>query len=269
MFRLLDGILILLVLVTGGRFAWSLGRPTSEPNKATSNAVITLGSQLPLPDLAPEDGKGSVLLAISTTCRACRSNVTFYRELSHALRARQMNFVMLAPQDAETTRGWATEHGFQADRYVRLTDPSAAGLSAVPTILILSPKREVLDLATGALSAEQQGRILQRISDATAPPVNFTLERPTLDEMGVKRLLRRGRVQILSIRERTDRAGLALLPNTLVVPADELRQRVPVELNPGWTTVVDCRGMRPAMCARPVSVLNQAGIQDIFFWTIS
>jgi rhodanese-related sulfurtransferase len=263
-----DGVLIALVVMT----AWRLGLDHLSTNSAEAPSrlaedVLSLDDPITVPGLEAADSQRMLLLFANTACGSCNASAPYYGKLSAQLGRERIRFVLLGDQTPETLRKWADASGFRADAYRQVTDLAAIGISAVPTVMLVSADRRVTDLAVGTLSPDEQFHLLERLpSDSTASPMNRGHDSPRLTLEAAQARVDAGTALILDIRERVAFAA-GHHPGAVNIPFDELSQRSAVELPAGAEIVADCREVASGQCLRSLDSLHDAGFESIFVMT--
>lgn len=116
--------------------------------------------------LLPSKADRSLVVALAPSCELCTESIPFYRELARALDERQSEVSLVAALDSpeslvlERDRLGEQDVGFD---HLVVADFRRLRLVGTPTILLVGPDGEVLDLWLGRLDDRAQREVLQAV----------------------------------------------------------------------------------------------------------
>lgn len=252
--RAFDCVLV-ICLVVGLWRLWPAPRKPIQP-------LIGPGTSLRIPNVSWQSQRRHVVYLLDVDCRACEMAAPFVRATAERASARaDVDFIVLATEPTETVKAWLAGHGVTATHIKRITDVGKLGVLAYPTLLMVSPDGTVSDVIQGVPTAKEQKQFLDRIDLASSVPVDSRSGARELYADGVAALKKRGPVQMLDIRDRTDAGGSH--DGILNIPDDELAQRSMAELSQSMPIVLDCRDTEIGRCRIAGMQLVDTGFDDV------
>lgn len=117
-----------------------------------------------LKELLPREAERSVVVALAPSCELCTESLPFYRELARELENRGNGVPLVAALDSpeslalEQDRLGEQDVGFD---HLVVADFRRLRLVGTPTVLLVGPEGEVLDLWLGRLDEKTQREVLK------------------------------------------------------------------------------------------------------------
>jgi hypothetical protein len=108
------------------------------------------------------EGHWTLVLALSPNCKYCTDSMPFYREkLSDA---NDLSVVVVGLETADELRAYTRAHGLRVSNH-RQIKPQQLRLRSTPTLLLVSPNRQLHTIWTGMLSQRGEEVLLASLSD--------------------------------------------------------------------------------------------------------
>lgn len=108
----------------------------------------------------------SIVIFLSRDCHYCKEQAGFYRALLSATAGRGVVSIAALPQMPSAARSYLDGLGIKVDQVVR-ERPSAAGIPALPALVLLGPGGRVRARWFGALGMAQQEGVFRQIGLAS------------------------------------------------------------------------------------------------------
>jgi rhodanese-related sulfurtransferase len=259
------------ILALAGFTGWRMVGAYHADSRYSSSPgpLLQRGSASPiaqLPSASSPSTHKSIVLFLSTRCKACEESLPFYEELVEYVDTHPgLGIVATAAEPTEKLNEWLTRHKVSVSSLRELRDPSAIGFSLTPTLLLVDSNGTVSDIALGKLTVEQQKQLFERLGDRPGiPPLDNT---NYADEIEVDEYRRRGqsaavRQQVIDINDRAD-FRIRHLPESRNVPFDELAVRAPIELITSQPVSIACQRHSLVRCRLASHRLREIGFPRV------
>ncbi len=138
-------------------------RNTSVVSVAQNNfsPQALVGRTVNLPNLSYPLKNKTLVMFISTTCHFCKASEPFYQQLAMKAPGR-FDLVAVLPQPQDQADAYLKSSSISA-RKVISTNLSSAGVTATPTLLLLSPVGRVEKAWVGLLDEQGQKSVLEAV----------------------------------------------------------------------------------------------------------
>jgi thioredoxin-related protein len=133
----------------------------SPPTKDSGKNNLSVGTQLRVPELQGQQGKQTLILALSTSCRYCTESAPFYRRLRAEVDSRTQ-VVAVFPQTVERSRNYLTDLGVTVDQVIQ-SPLASISVSATPTLILVSDEGKVIDSWRGKLPVAAETEVMSRL----------------------------------------------------------------------------------------------------------
>lgn len=120
---------------------------------------VAVGAKLTMPDVNWAENKGTLLLALSTTCHFCTESAPFYQRLA---KEDGVRLIAVMPQDAVEGRLYLSKMGVPVDD-VRQMSLNSIDVSGTPTLLLVDEEGRVSGKWVGKLDPERESDLLKQI----------------------------------------------------------------------------------------------------------
>jgi hypothetical protein len=257
--RCLDVLLVLFAVAVAAKVIVFSTDPQTKPESQPSKP-IALASHLFLPNVswtAPRN----VVLAISSTCPACRESERLYSTLSRMAKERaDLRVIVVAQSTDAGIAQWLNQANIHPSAIVQLERPVQYGFTETPAIYVVNNAGVVTDVLMRHLTQVQELSLWARLDGRSSHPLDLSFTIEEVDAAAVNKLVDGTGAQIVDIRERRlfDRQRNNSAIN---IPADELVVRGPIELRAGSTIIIDCKGIERAPCKTSAEGLVRVGFQ--------
>jgi len=152
--------IIALAIVIGGLLAKRFHFKSPEK---LSDVSISAGTKVTLQDIDWSKNDKTLLLVISTQCKFCSASASFYRQLAtNAEVLQKAKVVALLPQSVQEGRGYLRSLDVPIDD-IRQVSPSAIGVKATPTLILVNNSGTVTDSWVGQLQADKEAEVLAKL----------------------------------------------------------------------------------------------------------
>jgi len=253
----LDVALVLLLVLTGWRMLDARNRATVVGKNSESTPSVKRGDILRLPGVNWSASR-TVVLVVSTTCPACDSSTPFYKKLA-ALVTPDLDVVTVAAEPPDAVSGWLQAKGVSLTRIHQASDLTSLGLHMTPVLLIVDRAGGVTDIMNKRLQPADEARVLDRLQQATAGPLDNSGQVHEFSEEELKHIRN---VRLLDVRSR-ERFDAGHLPGASNIPLAELDSRAELELDREEPVVVDCLSPNAIGCRAAAWGLVSQGFGDV------
>ena len=131
---------------------------STTPRRDANKNKPAVGAELKVPELEWEQGKRTLILALSTTCRFCTESAPFYRKLRAEVDSRT-RLVAVFPQAVEGGRNYLISLGLPVDQVIQ-SPLSSINVAATPTLILVSDEGKVIDSWRGKLPAATETEVM-------------------------------------------------------------------------------------------------------------
>jgi rhodanese-related sulfurtransferase len=265
-----SSVLNVLVVLVLGLTVWRAAPWIGKAPRPTKEAATLLrpGVQLALSSFNWSHARRHVVLLVRPTCEACRQSLAFYRTLSTRSKAAGVRTIALSPDPKETVQRWLTDAEITIDEIIQVQDPADLGFTVYPTLLITDATGVVSDILVNRLSDAEQRVVWPRLAgDALAAALDNTAypEEIAPTQLADIVALKRGRVQIVDIRDRASFANGSTL-GAVNLPDGELATRARVELSKSDPVLIMCYPGGSTTCRAAGRRLRTLGFDQVMLF---
>jgi len=122
---------------------------------------IAVGKTLTLPGVHFQEGRETLILALSTTCHFCKDSLPFYKALTAKAQG-HLNVIAVFPQTETEGEKYLRDADVSANQFVS-TQLDTLGVVGTPTLLLVGSKGKVERVWTGLLDEARQEDVLGRV----------------------------------------------------------------------------------------------------------
>jgi hypothetical protein len=144
-------VAVFLVLVARNEFGRHI---ISDPN----DPKALLGKTINLPEFQFPSQRGSIVLALSTTCHFCKESLPFYKTLAAQVQGKA-DLIAVFPQSDSEAREYLKSASLPVARVVS-ADLSTIGVHATPTVLLIDRSGKIQGVWNGLLSQKGQDELI-------------------------------------------------------------------------------------------------------------
>jgi hypothetical protein len=155
--------IVILAIIVGTillrTYLFECPKPAVAP-RSDERKVLKPGEFVPLQNVDWHKNKGTLLLALSTTCHFCTQSGPFYQRLvkEHG----DTTLIALLPQQIDESKLYLKRLGVELED-VRQASFAGLGISGTPTLVLVNNDGKVSDVWTGALAADKQEEIVRNL----------------------------------------------------------------------------------------------------------
>jgi len=123
---------------------------------------VPIGAKMQLKEVNWSSHRGTLVLALSTTCHFCEESTPFYRDLVAKCSKTHVQTVAVFPQPLKQAASYLDKNKVQVDNVV---SASLANLqvSGTPTLIFVDSNGKVQDAWVGKLSSDREREVYSRI----------------------------------------------------------------------------------------------------------
>lgn len=154
-------VALLLGIVLTKRYLFTAAK--IEPDNASVNYLIPLGTKVSLSDVNWQQTDQTLLVVLSVDCRYCKESAPFYQRL--ALKRAQVSgtrLIAVLPQAVDAGRKYLVDLGVPVDE-VRQANLNSLGVKGTPTLILVDNKGSVTASWVGKLPAEKESEVINRL----------------------------------------------------------------------------------------------------------
>jgi rhodanese-related sulfurtransferase len=252
-------LLVVLAAVTAAHVAPAGATHTPQ---LSVPARLTVDQRLILDAADWDAGSHNVVLAVQSTCPACRASLNFYSTLGRITSGSDTQIIVIAPDGSDVIQRWLAEGGVRVDQVIPGIKLGDLGISVTPTLILVDPTGRVTDIASGRLDKADEADVLARLDGTSSAPLMNRMEPERLRAPDLVRLMADQPVTVIDVRDRADYRR-DHRPGALNIPKDELELRAAIELPLDEAIVVDCsRNQSYADCELAGRILRRLGTES-------
>lgn len=148
----------LMTLAVGVRY---FATPRTEPSRAAPNASRgpSPGQQLSVNGIDWAASKGTIVLALSPTCRFCLESNAFYQKLAEQANGKggRVRVMALFRASEAVGRAYVTRYDIAVSQ---VASSRSAPITATPTLLFVNDRGVIQKAWVGKLSSEQENAVI-------------------------------------------------------------------------------------------------------------
>src|SRR4029077_1050075 len=148
---------VIVALLAIGLFVRGQFTRSTEPHQ-----IIPIGSKFEIQNVDWGTSRGTVILALSTTCHFCTESAPFYRELTKYAKDRHIRTIGIFPQPFQDAATYLKNENVEVDE-IRQSPLSAIQVSGTPTLLLIDPKGTVQGAWMGKLPAKNEKDVFAKL----------------------------------------------------------------------------------------------------------
>lgn len=131
------------------------------PKSPQSPAQIAVGKTVALPGVQFEEGRESLILALSTTCHFCKDSLPFYKALTAKAQG-HLDVIAVFPQTEAEGEKYLHDAGVSVNQFVS-TQLDTLGVVGTPTLLLVSSGGKIEKVWAGFLDQTRQQDVLTQL----------------------------------------------------------------------------------------------------------
>jgi hypothetical protein len=138
--------------------------PLANPTKPSpSSREEVNGKVVPLHGVDWEANGTTLVMYISTGCHFCQESTPFYQRLTAVKGHGKVKLIAVLPQSVEESTKYLHEHGIKVDQ-VLSASLTSIGVTATPTLMMVSENGVVFDSWRGKLNDDRQNELLAKLA---------------------------------------------------------------------------------------------------------